>query len=105
MVNIVDPSYNAGGKAAIVTGGNNIVLENLDISGVTVPDGNGAAVRYDQGSLTLINDSSTTTRTAFSAPPTRRGRSPSRTARSIITAWAATATPTTSTSATSPISP
>ena len=57
MVNIVDPSYNAGGKAAIVTGGDNIVLKNLDISGVAVSDANGAAIRYDQGSLTLINDS------------------------------------------------
>ena len=52
---IVDPSYNADGKAAIVTGGQNIVLENLDISGVQVGDGNGAAVRYDQGTLTLDN--------------------------------------------------
>ncbi len=52
---IVDPSYNAGGKAAIVTGGQNIVLRNLDISDVQVSDGNGAAVRYDQGTLTLDN--------------------------------------------------
>lgn len=52
---IVDPAYNAGGKAAIVTGGGNIVLKNLDISGVSVPDGNGAGVRYDQGTLTLDN--------------------------------------------------
>ena len=55
MVNIVDPTYYAGGKAAIVTGGQNIVLKNLDISGVTVPDGNGAGVRYDQGTLLLDN--------------------------------------------------
>ncbi len=54
-VKIVDPSYYAGGKAAIVTGGQNIVLKNLDISGITVPDGNGAGVRYDQGTLTLDN--------------------------------------------------
>ena len=54
-VKIVDPNYNAGGKAAIVTGGQNIVLRNLDISGVTVPDANGAAVRYDQGTLLLDN--------------------------------------------------
>src|SRR5579875_2019828 len=54
-VKIVDPSYSAGGKAAIVTGGQNIVLKNLDISGVTVSDGNGAGVRYDQGTLTLDN--------------------------------------------------
>src|SRR5579875_153556 len=54
-VKIVDPTYYAGGKAAIVTGGQNILLKNLDISGVTVPDGNGAGVRYDQGTLTLDN--------------------------------------------------
>ena len=54
MVNIVDPTYYAGGKAAIVTGGQNIVLKNLDISGITVPDGNGAGVRYDQGTLLLV---------------------------------------------------
>lgn len=53
MAVIVDPVFNAGGKAAIVTGGQNIVLRNLDISGVTVPDANGAAVRYDQGTLLL----------------------------------------------------
>ncbi len=55
MVKIVDPSYYAGGKAAIVTGGQNIVLKNLDISGIAVPDGNGAGVRYDQGTLLLDN--------------------------------------------------
>ena len=54
-VKIVDPTYYAGGKAAIVTGGQNIVLKNLDISGVAVPDGNGAGVRYDQGTLLLDN--------------------------------------------------
>lgn len=55
MAKIVDPSYYAGGKAAIVTGGQNIVLRNLDISGVTVPDHNGAGVRYDMGTLLLDN--------------------------------------------------
>lgn len=54
-VQIVDPTFYAGGKAAIVTGGQNILLKNLDISGITVPDGNGAGVRYDQGTLTLDN--------------------------------------------------
>ena len=55
MVKIVDPTYYAGGKAAIVTGGQNIVLKNLDISGIAVPDGNGAGIRYDQGTLLLDN--------------------------------------------------
>ena len=55
VAKIVDPTYYAGGKAAIVTGGQNILLRNLDISGITVPDGNGAGVRYDQGTLTLDN--------------------------------------------------
>lgn len=53
MAVIVDPSFSAGGKAAIVTGGQNIVLRNLDISGITVSDANGAAVRYDGGTLLL----------------------------------------------------
>ena len=55
MVKIVDPTYYAGGKAAIVTGGQNIILKNLDISGISVPDGNGAGIRYDQGTLLLDN--------------------------------------------------
>lgn len=55
MVKIVDPVYYAGGKAAIVTGGQNILVKNLDISGITVPDGNGAGIRYDQGTLVLDN--------------------------------------------------
>ena len=53
MAVISDPSFYAGGKAAIVVGGQNIVLRNLDISGVSVPDANGAAVRYDGGTLLL----------------------------------------------------
>ena len=55
MAKIVDPAFYAGGKAAIVTGGQNVVLKNLDISGITVPDGNGAGIRYDQGTLLIDN--------------------------------------------------
>ena len=45
-------------KAAIVEGvpGANVVINGFDISGVTVGDGNGAAIRYEGGSLSLSND-------------------------------------------------
>jgi hypothetical protein len=55
MVTIVDPAYSASGKAAIVTGGQNILLKNLDISGVITASGTGAGIYYDQGTLTLDN--------------------------------------------------
>jgi hypothetical protein len=43
------------GKAIIVEGvpGANVVINGFDISGATVTDGNGAAIRYEGGSLTL----------------------------------------------------
>ena len=42
------------GKAMITEQGN-VTISGFDISGVTVPDQNGAAVRYQGGSLTLDN--------------------------------------------------
>jgi hypothetical protein len=42
------------GKAMITEQGN-VTISGFDISGVTVPDANGAAVRYQGGSLTLDN--------------------------------------------------
>jgi hypothetical protein len=55
MVATVDPP---NGKAIIEEGGTGIAvtINGFDISGAVVPDGNGAAVRYDGGSLTLNND-------------------------------------------------
>ena len=46
------------GKAMITEGvaGINVAINGFDISGVTVPDGNGAAIRYEGGALTLSND-------------------------------------------------
>lgn len=55
MVATVDPP---NGKAIIEEGGSGVLvtINGFDISGAVVPDGNGAAIRYDGGSLTLNND-------------------------------------------------
>ena len=46
------------GKAMITEGqpGLSIAINGFDISGVTVDDGNGAAIRYEGGNLSLSND-------------------------------------------------
>jgi hypothetical protein len=46
------------GKALITEGqpGLNIAINGFEISGVTVPDSNGAAIRYEGGQLSLAND-------------------------------------------------
>ena len=46
------------GKAIIDEGGSgvNVTITGFDMSGATVPDGNGAAIRYEGGSLTLNDD-------------------------------------------------
>ncbi len=46
------------GKAIIDEGGSgvNVTINGFDISGAQVGDGNGAAIRYEGGSLTLNND-------------------------------------------------
>ena len=55
MVATVDPP---NGKAIIDEGGAGIsvTINGFDISGAVVPDGNGAAIRYEGGSLTLNDD-------------------------------------------------
>src|SRR5215469_19102 len=55
MVATVDPP---NGKAIIEEGGSgvDVTINGFDISGAVVPDDNGAAIRYDGGSLTLNND-------------------------------------------------
>ena len=55
IVATVDPP---NGKAIIDEGGAGIsvTINGFDISGVVVPDGNGAAIRYEGGTLTLSND-------------------------------------------------
>jgi hypothetical protein len=46
------------GKAMITEGqpGVSVAIRGFDISGVTVPDGNGAAIRYEGGALSLSDD-------------------------------------------------
>jgi hypothetical protein len=46
------------GKAMITEGapGISVAINGFDISGVTVPDSNGAAIRYEGGALSLSND-------------------------------------------------
>lgn len=44
-----------GGKAIWVTNGENIIVRNIEFSGAKVPDKNGAGIRMQRGSLTLVN--------------------------------------------------
>ena len=55
LVATQDPS---NGKGIIDEGGSgvNVTIQGFDISGAQVPDGNGAGVRYEGGTLTLNND-------------------------------------------------
>ena len=55
MVETIQPP---NGKAMIDEGGAgvSVTINGFDISGVTVPDANGAAIRYEGGALTLNND-------------------------------------------------
>jgi len=52
---IIAPSYIPNGKAIFVLDGENILLENLEISGAVVPDKNGASIRFQSGTLTVKN--------------------------------------------------
>jgi hypothetical protein len=45
----------AGGKAIFVTAGNNIRIENVEFSGASVGDGNGAGIRAEGANLTIVN--------------------------------------------------
>jgi hypothetical protein len=57
-VRMVETTQPPNGKAMITEGGAGITvtINGFDISGVTVPDGNGAAIRYEGGNLSLSND-------------------------------------------------
>jgi hypothetical protein len=44
-----------GGKALLVTAGNNITIRNLTLQRARVPDGNGAGIRAEGGNLTVEN--------------------------------------------------
>ncbi len=56
QVNLVATQSPPNGKAILDVAGNT-TLKNLDFSGVTVPDGNGAGIRYEGGNLTIQNSS------------------------------------------------
>ena len=57
-VRLVATEAPPNGKAIIDEGGAgvSVTIDGFDISGVAVPDGNGAAIRYEAGSLSLTND-------------------------------------------------
>jgi hypothetical protein len=52
------------GKAMIDEWGDNVTISGFDISGLSVRDGNGAAVRYEGGNLTRPTTVFTTIRKA-----------------------------------------
>lgn len=54
MANIVATQQPANGKGIFVTN-TDVRIENLSFSGVSVPDGNGAGIRYQAGNLTIVN--------------------------------------------------
>lgn len=58
VVKMVETTSPPNGKAMIDEGGSgvSVTINGFDISGVTVPDANGAAIRYEGGTLTLNND-------------------------------------------------
>jgi Ca2+-binding RTX toxin-like protein len=55
MANFVATKAPPNGKAILVTNGND-TIENLSFSGAQVADGNGAGIKVQAGSITLIND-------------------------------------------------
>ena len=93
------------GKAIIDEGGSgvNVTINGFDISGAKVADGNGAAVRYEGGTLTLNNDYIHNNQDGLLAASDLAGRSPS-TIPSSPTMVRAMAIRTTSMSMTSPVS-
>ncbi|MGI4802716.1 MAG: beta strand repeat-containing protein [Janthinobacterium lividum] len=54
IVKLVATTQPPNGKAILDVAGNT-TLRNLDISGVTVPDANGAGIRYEGGNLVIQN--------------------------------------------------
>lgn len=54
MVNLVATEAPPNGKAILVTDAN-VTLDNISFSGASVPDGNGAGIRYETGNLTINN--------------------------------------------------
>ena len=54
MAKFVATAQPANGKAQLVTD-TDVTIRNLEVSGTTVPDGNGAGIRSQGGNLTLVN--------------------------------------------------
>ncbi len=54
MANIVATTQPSNGKGIFVIDGD-VRIENMSFSGATVPDGNGAGIRYQSGNLTIVN--------------------------------------------------
>ena len=54
MANFVANAEPPNGKGILVTQ-SDVTIENLSFSGATVPDGNGAGIRYDSGNLVIKN--------------------------------------------------
>lgn len=52
---LVAAGAHAQGKGLFVTAGRRMRIEGLDFSGATVPDRNGAGIRLEAGSLTLVD--------------------------------------------------
>jgi len=55
MVHLRADGANAQGKGIWVINGDNTVVENIEFSGATVPDKNGAGIRHQGGLLTVRN--------------------------------------------------
>ncbi|MBW6399718.1 M10 family metallopeptidase C-terminal domain-containing protein [Roseomonas sp. HJA6] len=54
MANIVATTQPSNGKGIFVTN-TDVRIENMSFSGASVPDGNGAGIRYQGGNLTIVN--------------------------------------------------
>lgn len=54
-VRLVAAGANAQGKGLFVTAGRHMRIEGFDFTGCTVPDRNGAGIRLEAGSLTLVD--------------------------------------------------
>src|SRR6185437_7835876 len=64
MVNLVATNQPPNGKAILTTDAN-VTIDNFSFSGATVPDGNGAGIRYETGNLVIKTAIFSITRTAF----------------------------------------
>ncbi len=55
FAHLTAPSNISNGKAIWVIQGNNTVIENIEFSGASVPDQNGAGIRIEGGNITIRN--------------------------------------------------